>query len=98
MKTSPVDAAFAAGAAWSVYKGKFEIKDQYDVVVDVTPNITISDAETDLTLVDPKQNGTSEVVIKIAGGADTKKKATVKLTFNGSSYVFDQVVTFKSTN
>ena len=98
VKTSPVDAAFAAGAAWATYSSKFEIKDQYDVVVDAIPYITISDPETGLTLDDPKKNGTSEAKIKIAGGAGTEKKATVKLTFNGSGYVFDQVVTFKTTD
>ena len=98
VKTSPVDAAFAAGALWAAYSSKFEIKDQYDVVVDAIPYITISDPEKDLTLDDPKKNGTSEAKIKIAGGPNTEKKATVKLTFNGSGYVFDQVVTFKTTD
>lgn len=104
VKTSPVTAAFGAGAAtgtkWTTYKDSFEVKDQYDVdvVAYAVPNITLSDMETGLTLHEPGKNGTKDVAIKIAGGANTMKKATVKLTFNGSTYVFDQVVTFKTTD
>ena len=50
--------------------------------------------EAGLTLEDPKKNGTNAVELKI-DVANAKKKATVKLTFNGSTYVFDQVVVFE---
>ena len=95
VKTSPVKAHFnAAAKGWDDIKGSFEIKDQYDVVVDATPYITLSDLSTGLTLEDAKKNGTSDVKLKIAT-ASGKGTATVKLTFNGSGYVFDQVVSFE---
>ena len=98
VKTSPVTKAFAAAKGWADIKDAFEVKDQYDVVVEATPNITFSDMESGLSLDNPAKNGTNAVQIKIAGGANTVKKATVKFTFNGSTYVFDQVVTFKTTD
>ena len=98
VKTSHVSYNFSAAKGWNDIQGSFEIKDQYDVVVNSTvkPNITVSDLVDGITLEDAKKNGTNEVKIKTT---DTNAKMiTLKLTFNGSSYVFDQVVTFKSTN
>lgn len=95
VKGATVKADFnGAAKGWAGFKAGFEIKDQYDVVVDATPNITLSDMEAGLTLEDPKKNGTNAVELKI-DAANAKKKATVKLTFNGSTYVFDQVVVFE---
>ena len=95
VSSSPVKADFnTAAKGWTDIKGSFEIKDQYDVVVDATPYITLSDLSTGLTLEDAKKNGTSDVKLKIAT-ANGKGTATVKLTFNGSGYVFDQVVSFE---
>ena len=95
VKGATVKADFnTAAKGWTDFKAGFEIKDQYDVVVDATPNITLSDMENGLTLAAPGKNGTSAVELKI-DAANAKKKATVKLTFNGSTYVFDQVVVFE---
>ena len=95
VKADTVKADFnGAAKGWADFKAGFEIKDQYDVVVDATPNITLSDMETGLTLENPTKNGTNAVTLKI-DTANAKKKATVKLTFNGSTYVFDQVVVFE---
>ena len=98
VKTSPVTKAFATAKGWTDINDAFEVKDQYDVVVEATPNITLSDMQSGLSLEDAKKNGTNAVKIKIVGGPNTTKTATVKLTFNGSTYVFDQVVTFKTTD
>jgi hypothetical protein len=98
VKTSPVEKAFATAKDWAAIKDAFEIKDQYDVEVAAVPNITLSDMEAGLELGDAKFNGTNKVTIKMTSGAGTTRKATVKFTFNGSTYVFDQVVTFKTTD
>ena len=98
VKTSPVTAAFATSKGWADIKTSFEIKDQYDVVVDAIPYITVSDLVAGIELDPPTANGTSDVKIKMTAGANQERKVTLKLTFNGSGYVFDQVVTFKTTD
>ena len=68
-----------------------KIKDQYDDAKKITPYVTFTDFDAKKDGVTVKDNGTTQTTITITSDVTL----TIKLTFPGSNYVFEKVVTLK---
>ncbi|ESL03004.1 bacterial group 2 Ig-like protein [Catonella morbi ATCC 51271] len=92
MSNTTINLADGNAKAWTDISGSFEIKDQYDAVINKAPYITYSDYDKDK--VEVANNGTSTATVKV-DSANTETTLTVKFAFPGSSYVFEKVITLK---
>ena len=70
-----------------------EITDQYGDDKEITPYITFTDFDAKKDGVTVKDNGTRKTEITITKDVTL----TIKLAFPGSSYVFEKVVTLKTS-
>ena len=85
MSNTTINLADGNAKAWTDISGSFEIKDQYDAVINKAPYITYSDYDKDK--VEVANNGTSTATVKV-DSANTETTLTVKFAFPGSRYVF----------